>query len=63
MLLSVPGVHADGVERSEALMTVTVSTPWQLQGCPECGVAAPSRGRTRRVLHDVPHGDVRVHVI
>lgn len=44
-------------------MTVTVSTPWQLMGCPDCGVVAPSRGRRRRVLHDVPHGDARVRLV
>src|SRR5690625_161567 len=43
-------------------MTVTVSTPWQLMGCPTCGVVAPSRGRRRRELHDVP-GLVPVRVL
>ncbi len=41
-------------------MTVTVSTPWQRMGCPDCGVVMPGRGRRARVLHDVPHGAARV---
>lgn len=44
-------------------MRVTVSTPWQLAGCPDCGVVALSRGRRVRVLRDVPHGDVRVQIV
>lgn len=63
MLLGLPGVRVDAVERDEDRMTVTVSTPWQLMGCPDCGVVAPSRGRHRRILHDVPHGDVRVRLV
>ena len=63
MLLGLPAVHVEMVERTETTMTVTVSTPWQLQGCPDCGVVAPSRGRRRRVLHDVPHGDARVRLV
>jgi transposase len=63
VLLGLPDVRVEEVERTQALMTVTVSTPWQLQGCPDCGVVALSRGRRRRVLHDVPHGDVRVRVV
>ena len=59
VLLGLPTVHVESVQRTETAMTVTVSTPWQLQGCPDCGVVAPSRGRRRRVLHDVPHGEVR----
>ena len=43
-------------------MRVTVSTPWHLEGCPDCGVVAVSRGRRVRLLRDVPHGDVRVQV-
>ena len=35
-------------------MTVTVSTPWALMGCPACGVVAVGHGRRVRVLHDVP---------
>lgn len=61
-LLGIPGVHVEAVERTDALVTVTVSTPWQLMGCPACGVVAPSRGRRRRELHDVP-GIVPVRVI
>lgn len=63
MLLGLPDVRVEAVERTEMTMTVTVSTPWQLMGCPDCGVVAPSRGRRRRILHDVPHGDVRVRVV
>ena len=44
-------------------MRVTVSTPWQLACCPDCGVVALSRGRRVRVLRDVPHGDVRVQIV
>lgn len=50
VLLGVEGVHVEAVERDEATMTVTVSSPWQLMGCPTCGVICPSRGRRRRVL-------------
>lgn len=60
VLLGLEGVHVEAVERGEALMTVTVSTPWQPGGCPDCGVVAPSRGRRVRVLNDVPHGGIRV---
>ena len=63
VLLGLPTVHVESVQRTETAMTVTVSTPWQLQGCPDCGVVAPSRGRRRRVLHDVPHGEVRVRLV
>src|SRR5450830_100238 len=42
-------------------MTVTVSTPWQLMGCPRCGVVALGRGRRVRRLHDVP-GDLPVTI-
>lgn len=61
-LLGIPGLHVERVERTADLMTITVSTPWQLMGCPTCGVVAPSRGRRRRELHDVP-GIVAVRVI
>ncbi|WP_235019869.1 hypothetical protein [Ruania rhizosphaerae] len=61
-LLGNPGIHVEAVERTDVLVTVTVSTPWQLMGCPTCGVVAPSRGRRRRELHDVP-GIVPVRVI
>ncbi|PJI95196.1 ISL3 family transposase [Luteimicrobium subarcticum] len=63
MLLGLPEVSVESVERAETSMTVTVSTPWHLMGCPDCEVVAPSRGRRRRVLHDVPHGDVRVRLV
>lgn len=63
VLVGLDGVHVETVERDAALMTVTVSTTWQLMGCPDCGVVAPSRGRRAWVLHDVPHGDVRVQVV
>lgn len=63
VLLGLPEVCVEAVERDEMTMTVTVSTPWQLMGCPDCGVVAPSRGRRRRVLHDVPHGDARVRLV
>lgn len=56
-------VHVERVERDVDQLVVTVSTPWQLMGCPSCGVVAPSRGRRRRVLHDVPHGTTAVHLI
>ena len=39
VLLGVEGVHVEAVERDEGMMTVTVSSPWQLMGCPSCGVA------------------------
>ncbi len=63
MPLGLPDVRVEEVQRTQTLMAATVSTHWQLQGCPDCGVSAPSRGRRRRVLHDVPHGDVRVRVV
>lgn len=63
VLLGLPDVRVEAVERDQDRMTVTVSTPWQLQGCPDCGVVAPSHGRRRRLLHDVPHGDVRVRLV
>ncbi|AEG43902.1 transposase IS204/IS1001/IS1096/IS1165 family protein [Isoptericola variabilis 225] len=63
MLLGLPAVAVEAVERDEKMMTVTVSTPWQLMGCPDCGVVCASRGRRRRILHDVPHGDTRVRVV
>lgn len=62
MLLGLDGVQVETVEREEALLSVRVSTPWQLMGCPACGVVAPSRGRRLRVLHDVP-GTVPVRVL
>ena len=63
LLLGLDGVHVEAVERDGPVMRVTVSTPWRLVGCPDCGIVAPSRGRRRRVLHDVPAGDVRVQVV
>jgi len=63
LLLGLPAVRVETVERDETTMTVTVSTPWQLMGCPDCGVVAPSRGRRRRILHDVPHGQARVMLV
>jgi len=54
LLLGLDGVHVEQVERGPTSMTVTVSTPWQLMGCPACGVVAVGRGRRVRVLHDVP---------
>ncbi len=63
VLLGLPDVRVEAVERDQDRMTVTVSTPWQLQGCPDCGVVAPSHGRRRRLLHDVPHGDARVRLV
>lgn len=62
LLLGLGAVQVEFVERGEALMTVTVSTPWHLIGCPDCGGLAPSRGRGRRVLKDVPHGGIRVQL-
>ena len=63
VLLGLDGVHVERVDRGAAAMRVTVSTPWRLAGCPDCGVVAVSRGRRVRVLRDVPHGDVRVQVV
>lgn len=56
-------VHVETVQREAALMSVTVSSPPQVMGCPDCGVVAPSRGRRRRVLRDVPHGQVAVRLV
>jgi transposase len=61
VLLGLDGVHVEPVERGPTVLTVTVSTPWQLMGCPRCGVVAVGRGRRVRRLHDVP-GDVPVVV-
>lgn len=54
VILGIPQVHVETVVRTDWLLTLTVSTPWQLMGCPRCGVVAPSRGRRVRQLHDVP---------
>src|SRR5690606_18804556 len=62
LLLGLEGVHVEVVERTADLVTVTVSTPWQLMGCPGCGVVALSRGRQLRMLRDVPHGQVAVRL-
>lgn len=55
VMLGLVGVHVEAVERTGDLMRVTVSTRWQLMGCLTCGSVAPSRGRRRWVLNDVPH--------
>ena len=62
-IFGVEPVQVEAVERRPDRVTVTVSTPWQLMGCPDCGVVAPSRGRRRRVLHDVPHAGIGVVVV
>lgn len=62
LLLGLEGVHVEHVHRLDGVLVVTVSTPAQQMGCPECGVIATGRGRRRRVLHDVP-GATRVRVI
>lgn len=62
VLLGLDGVRVESVTRGVAVMRVTVSTPWHLEGCPDCGAVAVSRGRRVRLLRDVPHGDVRVQV-
>jgi len=54
VLLGPTGVHVIGVQRQERRLRVTVQTPWQLMGCPDCGVVALSTGRRTRVLHDIP---------
>ncbi|GIG30839.1 ISL3 family transposase [Cellulomonas marina] len=59
MLLGLDVVQVEAVERSPTLLTVTVSSPPGLMGCPRCGVVAVGRGRKIRVLHDVP-GEVPV---
>lgn len=64
LLLGLEGVvHVEAVERDPDRLTVTVATPPTVMGCPSCGVIAASRGRRRRVLHDVPQGDVRVGLV
>lgn len=62
LLLGLDGVHVEHVDRSDGLLIVTVSSPPSPTGCPSCGVVAASRGRRRRVLHDVP-GGTRVRVV
>jgi transposase len=61
LLLGLDGVHVLAVARHDRRLRVTVQTPWQLMGCPDCGVVALSTGRRTRVLHDVP-GAVPVEV-
>ncbi|MDA8440593.1 MAG: ISL3 family transposase [Propionibacterium sp.] len=56
-------MHVETVEAAGEVLTVSVSTPGRVMGCPTCGVVASSRGRRRRVLHDVPHGDVQVRLV
>ncbi len=63
VLLGLPGVQVEAVEREADLLAVTVSTPWRLMGCPDCGVVAASRGRRMRRLHDVPHAGARVELL
>lgn len=64
LLLGLDGiVQVEAVERVPGRLIVTVSTPVQVMGCPTCGVVAAARGRRRRVLHDVPHGEVRVRLV
>lgn len=64
LLLGLEGaVHVEAVERDPGRLTVTVSTLPRVMGCPSCGVIAAARGRRRRVLHDVPQGDVRVWLV
>ena len=54
VLLGLDGVQVVAVQRQDHRLRVTVQTPWQLMGCPDCGVVALSTGRRTRVLHDVP---------
>ena len=61
LLLGLDDVRVDAVQRAADLLTVTVSSPTALMGCPVCGVVAVARGRRVRLLHDVP-GDVAVVV-
>lgn len=62
VLFGLECVQVEAVERESRVLTVAVSTPWQLMGCPDCGAVAPSRGRRLRILHDVP-GSVAVRVL
>lgn len=63
MLLGLGCVRVESVDRSPGRLAVTISTPWRLVGCPDCGVVAPSRGRRARRLHDVPHAGTRVELV
>ena len=38
LLLGLDGVHVEHVERGPTSLTVTISTTWQLMGCPACGM-------------------------
>ena len=62
VLLGLPDVHVERVDRRDGLLVVTVSTPAAPTGCPSCGVVATGRGRRRRVLHDVP-ATTRVRIV
>lgn len=62
LLLGLDGVHVEHLERGPTCLTVTVSTPSPLMGCPACGVVAVGRGRRVRRLRDVP-GEVPVTVL
>lgn len=62
LLVGLPGVHVEHVDRRDGLLVVTVSSPAAPAGCPSCGVVATGRGRRRRVLHDVP-GATRVRIV
>ena len=62
LLLGLDGVRVEHVERGARTMTVTVSSPDGVVGCPSCGVVAVGRGRRRRVLHDAP-GVLRVLIL
>jgi transposase len=62
LLLGIDGVHVEHVDRRDGLLIVTVWSAVAPVGCPSCGVVAVSRGRRRRVLHDVP-GATRVQLV
>ncbi|WP_444919248.1 ISL3 family transposase [Microbacterium testaceum] len=62
LLVGLPGVHVEHVDRRDGLLVVTVSSAAAPAGCPSCGVVATGRGRRRRVLHDVP-GATRVRIV
>ncbi len=62
VLLGLEGVHVEHVDRRDALLIVTVSSPAFPTGCPSCGVLAAGGGCRSRVLHDVP-GVSRVRIV
>ncbi|KAB1653453.1 transposase family protein, partial [Pseudoclavibacter chungangensis] len=62
VLLGLPGVYVEHAQRRDGLLVVTVSSLAAPIGCLSCGVIATSRGRRRRVLHDVP-GTTRVRIV